>query len=71
MNKLEFPSKIMLQEEIEDSEILEKLFTDKAGKKVEFKTPQKGEKLRFVEMCVNNAKITLENKTKEKQHIYM
>ena len=71
MNKLEFPSKIMLQEEIEDSEILEKLFTDKAGKKVEFKTPQKGEKLRFVEMCVNNAKITLENKTKEKQDMVL
>ncbi len=71
MNKLEFPSKIMMQEEIEDRGILEKLLTEKAGKKVEFKTPQKGEKLRFVEMCVNNAKITLENKTQEKKDMVL
>lgn len=61
----------MLQEEIEDKEIVEQLLTQNAGKKVEFKTPQKGEKLRFVEMAINNAKITLENKTKEKQDMIL
>jgi len=71
MQKDEMPSKIMLQEEIEDKELIEKLLTERAGKKVEFKTPQKGEKLRFVEMAINNAKITLENKTKEKQDIVL
>ncbi len=66
LQKEELPSKIMMQEDIEDKEIIERILTEKSGKKVEFKTPQKGEKLRFVEMAVNNAKITLENKTKEK-----
>ena len=60
------PNKIMLREEIDDKEILEQLFTEKAGRKVELKTPQKGEKLRLVEMAENNAKVTLENKEKDK-----
>ena len=61
----------MMQEDIEDKEIIERILTEKSGKKVEFKTPQKGEKLRFVEMAVNNAKITLENKTKEKHDLVL
>lgn len=36
---------------------------------MEIKAPQKGEKLRFVEMAENNAKITLENKSKDKFEI--
>ena len=38
-------------------------------RKVEIKAPQKGEKLRLVEMAEKNAKITLENKDKEKYSI--
>lgn len=71
LQKEELPSKIMMQEDIEDKEIIERILTEKSGKKVEFKTPQKGEKLRFVEMAVNNAKITLENKTKEKHDLVL
>ena len=71
LQKEELPSKIMMQEYIEDKEIIERILTEKSGKKVEFKTPQKGEKLRFVEMAVNNAKITLENKTKEKNDLVL
>ena len=69
LGKLEFPNKIMIQEEIEDKEIIEQWLTSSAGRKVEIKTPQKGEKLRFVEMAENNAKITLENKSKDKYEI--
>ncbi len=69
MEKIEFPNKIMLQEEIEEKELLEQILTKKAGRKVELKFPQKGEKLRFVEMAVNNSKITLENKLLEKTSI--
>ncbi len=58
------PSKIMLREEIEDKEVFENLLSEKAGKKVELRTPKKGEKLRFIEMAENNALITLENKSK-------
>lgn len=66
LGKMEFPNKIMIQEEIEDKEIIQEWLTNSARRKVEIKTPQKGEKLRFVEMAENNAKITLENKSKDK-----
>ena len=59
----------MLREEIDDKEILQELFTEKAGRKVEIKTPQKGEKLRLVEMAENNANVTLENKEKDKLEV--
>ena len=65
------PNKIMIREEIEDKEIIEELLTKEAGRKVEIKTPQKGGKLRLVEMAENNAKITLENKEKDKNTILM
>ena len=71
MQKDEVPSKIMIQEEIEDRELIEKLLSERTEKKVEFKIPQKGEKLRFIEMAINNAKITLENKVKEKQNMVL
>ena len=63
------PNKIMIREEIEDKEVLQEWLTKEAGRKVEIKTPQKGEKLRLVEMAENNAKITLENKEKDKNVI--
>ena len=43
--------------------------TKEAGRKVEIKSPKKGEKLRFVEMADNNAKITLENKERDRSEI--
>ena len=60
------PYKIMLKEEIKEKQIIEEYLTKQAGRKVEIKTPQKGEKLRLVEMAERNALITLENKNKEK-----
>lgn len=63
------PNKIMIKEDIEDRELLEIWLTQMAERKVEIKVPQKGEKLRLVEMAENNAKITLENKQKSNQHI--
>jgi excinuclease ABC subunit C len=66
MNELIFPNKIMIKEEIEDKELLQEWLCQMAGRKVEIKTPQKGEKLRLVEMAENNAQITLTNKEKEK-----
>ncbi len=64
--KEEIPHKIMLREELEDKNIIEEILSSKMGRKVELKSPQKGEKLRFVEMAENNAKVTLENKSKDK-----
>ena len=65
------PNKIMIREEIEDGEAIEQWLSTILGKKVEIKTPKKGEKLRFVEMAENNAKVTLENKEKDKSEILM
>ena len=65
------PNKIMIKEEIEDKEAIEKWLSTMLGKKVEIKTPKKGEKLRFVEMAEKNAKVTLENKEKDKSEILM
>lgn len=63
------PSKIMIEEEIEDEEVLSHILSENAGRKVEIKSPKKGEKLRFVEMAKNNAKVTLENKQEDKYEI--
>ena len=65
------PSKIMIREEIEDKAAIEGWLSTELGKKVEIKTPKKGEKLRFVEMAENNAKVTLENKEKDKSEILL
>ncbi len=69
LDKDEIPHKIMLKEESIDKEVIENWLSDKAQRKVELKSPQKGEKLRFVEMAQNNAKVTLENKSKEKYSV--
>ena len=71
INKIDLPSKIMIPEEIEDIDLIGNLLSEKAERKIEFKIPQKGEKLRFIEMANNNAKITLNNKNKEKEDILL
>lgn len=69
IQKIQLPNKIMLQEELEEKSIIEKILTNNAGRKVELKAPQKGEKLRFVEMAIKNAKVTLDNKSKNKYDV--
>ena len=63
------PNKIMIREELEDQQAIEQWLSKEAGRKVELKSPKKGEKLRFVEMADNNAKITLENKERDRSEI--
>ena len=63
------PNKIMIREELEDQQAIEQWLSKEAGRKVEIKAPRKGEKLRFVEMADNNAKITLENKERDRSEI--
>ena len=65
------PNKIMIREEIEDKQAIEEWLSTSLGKKVEIKSPKRGEKLRFVEMAENNAKVTLENKEKDKSEILL
>ena len=65
------PNKIMIREEIDDKQAIEEWLSTISGRKVEIKSPKKGEKLRFVEMAENNAKVTLENKEKDKSEILL
>lgn len=69
INEKFLPNKIMIKEEIEDKNLLEQWLTNEAQRKVEIKIPQKGEKLKLVEMAENNAQITLMNKEKGKYSI--
>ena len=69
MNAIEFPNKIMLRYNLEEKELLEKFLSQNAKRHVELKSPQKGEKLRFVEMAELNSKITLENRVKDRTEI--
>ena len=69
LDEKNLPNKIMLRYDLEEKDILEKWLSDKAGRKVEIKSPQKGEKLRFVEMAELNSKITVQNKLKDKTEV--
>ena len=60
-----------IREELEDKNLIEEWLSHLLGKKVELKSPKKGEKLRFVEMAENNARVTLENKGKDKSEILL
>ena len=65
------PNKIMIREEIDDKETIEQWLSTIVERKVEIRTPKKGEKLRFVEMAELNSKVTLENKEKDKSDILL
>ena len=65
------PNKIMIREEIDDKDAIEQWLSTSLGKKVEIKSPKRGEKLRFVEMAEMNSKVTLENKEKDKSEILL
>ncbi len=69
IDKKDFPSKIMLRYDLEEKEALENWLSNIGKRKVVLKSPQRGEKLRFVEMAELNSRITLENKVKDKQDI--
>ena len=53
------PREIMLQKKIEDMEILEQWLTEKRGRKVIIKVPQKGMKEKLVELAKKNTLLVL------------
>ena len=71
MDNPNLPNKIMMRNEPEDKETIETWLSNIASRKVEIKTPQKGEKLRFVEMAESNAEITLKNKFEDKNSLLL
>ena len=66
MENPNIPNKIMVRNELENEPLLENWLASMATHKVEIHNTQRGQKLRFVEMAENNAKVTLENKEKRK-----
>ena len=71
MDNLNIPNKIMIKEVLENEEVLEKWLASIAGHKVEIHSTKRGQKLKFVEMAENNAKVTLDNKEKQKNNILL
>ncbi len=55
MNKDYIPKEIIIEDEIEDSFVLEEYLSEKKGQKVFIKVPQKGEKKSLVQMVRRNA----------------
>ena len=63
LNKQDIPARILIDTEIENSEILERWLSEKSQKKVNFINPKQGEQLKILEMCLNNAAENLSEKT--------
>ncbi len=53
------PKELMLQEEIEETEVLEEWLTKKRGQKVHIRVPKKGTKEKLVELAARNAQMVL------------
>ncbi|WP_366923819.1 excinuclease ABC subunit UvrC [Metallumcola ferriviriculae] len=54
------PKEVLLQEKLEDEEVIAAWLGDKRGSKVYLKVPQRGEKLKLVEMVGRNALMQLQ-----------
>lgn len=59
------PRELMLQEEIEESKVIEEWLTQKRGQKVYIRVPKKGTKEKLVELAAQNANMVL-SQDKEK-----
>lgn len=53
------PRELMLQEEVDDTEILEEWLSQKRGKRVYIRVPKKGTKEKLVELAAENARLVL------------
>ena len=71
MDNSNIPNKIMIKESLENEEALEEWLSTSCEHKVEIHSTKRGQKLKFVEMAENNAKVTLENKEKQKKNILL
>lgn len=57
------PKRILVSVEPEEREILEHWLSEKAGRKVEIRSPQRGEKLQLLQLSIKNAHQSLEMET--------
>ncbi len=65
----DIPKAILIDSIPEDKEIFEEYFSQKAGRKVEIKVPQRGEGADFIKMAADNALIKLKNSAERKSKI--
>lgn len=59
------PKELLIQTDIEDTEIIEKWLSLKKGSKVSIKIPQRGSKKKLLDMVIDNAKIALHEHKKK------
>lgn len=61
------PREIILKETLEDRQVIEEWLGDLAGKKIEVLSPQRGQKIKMLEMVVDNADLALKQQLLEKR----
>lgn len=59
---MDLPREVLLPEEFSDRETLENVLSEKAGRRVHLRVPQRGEKRRLVELAGTNAHNALEDR---------
>lgn len=62
-NKIDIPSRILIDIETASFEVVEKWLAEKSGHKVAFINPKMGEQKQVLDMCLNNAAENLSEKT--------
>lgn len=63
LESLDIPSRIVIDTDANEHNIIERWLTEKSGKKTEFINPKQGEQLKLLNMCLNNAAENLSEKT--------
>ena len=58
----QLPREVLLPDDFQDRDLLEEILTDSGGRKVRVHVPQRGEKVRLVELANDNARQVLEDK---------
>jgi excinuclease ABC subunit C len=61
------PREIILKEPLEDKQVIEEWLGDLAGKKIEVHSPQRGQKIKMLEMVADNADLALKQQLLEKR----
>ncbi len=64
----DIPPRVLVDNDFESRDLLDKWLCEKAGKKVEIILPQRGEQKALVDMCRNNAADNLAQKTEFRGH---
>jgi len=66
---MDLPREILLPEHFPDRTVLEEILSEKAGRKVHLRVPERGEKLRLVELAETNAHHALEDQVTALPHV--